>query len=80
MLAGLVSGQRTAYAELCDGVSPADLLREELDYRRGRDKGDKSSELYKFYVNALYVAMTRAVQTLTLVESDHAHPCLACWG
>ena len=80
VLAGLVSGQRTAYAELCDGVSPADLLREELDYRRGRDKGDKSSELYKFYVNALYVAMTRAVQTLTLVESDHAHPLLGLLG
>ena len=59
VLMGLVSGQRAAYAELCDGVTAQDLERGELEYRRARDKGDKSLELYKFYVNALYVAMTR---------------------
>ncbi len=80
ILLGLVSGQRAAYAEVCDGVTPEDLARDELDYRRARDKGDKSLELYKFYVNALYVAMTRAVQTLTLVETDTGHPLLALLG
>jgi hypothetical protein len=80
VLLGLVSGQRAAYAEVCDGVTPQDLQHEELDYRRARDKGDKSLELYKFYVNALYVAMTRAVQSLTLVESDTGHPLLALLG
>jgi hypothetical protein len=76
VLLGLVSGQRAAYAEVCEGVRPEDLQGEELDYRRARDKSDKSLELYKFYVNALYVAMTRAVQTLTLVETDLQHPLL----
>ena len=33
-----------------------------LDYRRARDKSDKSLEVYKFFVNALYVALTRADQ------------------
>ena len=74
VLLGLVSGQRAAYAEVCDGVTAQDLQRNELDYRRARDKGDKALELYKFYVNALYVAMTRAVQSLTLVEADTSHP------
>ena len=74
VMLSVVSGQRAAYAEVCEGVTEKDLEVEELVYRRGRDKADKSLELYKFYVNALYVAMTRAVETLTLVESDTGHP------
>lgn len=74
VLVGIVSGQRAAYAEVCHGVTRQDLLGNELEYRRAKDKSDKSLELYKFFVNALYVAMTRAVQTLTIVESDTGHP------
>ena len=80
VLLGIVSGQRAAYAEVCDGVTPQDLQRDALDYRRARDKSDKSLELYKFYVNALYVAMTRAVQSLTIVETDTGHPLFALLG
>lgn len=76
----LVSGQRAAYAQVCEGVTPADLAVDELAYGRAKDKGDKSLELYKFYVNALYVAMTRAVESLTLVESDTGHALLALLG
>jgi hypothetical protein len=77
LLFRLVSSQRQAYAEVCEGVSEADLQADALEYRRARDKADKSLELYKFQVNALYVAMTRAVETLTLVEQDTGHPLLA---
>ena len=80
LLIGLVSGQRAAYAEVCDGVSLRDLQPDQLDYRRGKDKSDKSLELYKFYVNALYVAMTRAVQSLTIIESDTGHPIFELLG
>lgn len=80
VLLGIVSGQRAAYAEVCDGVTAQDLDRDALEYRRARDKSDKSLELYKFYVNALYVAMTRAVQSLTIVESDTGHPLLQLLG
>lgn len=80
LLFRLVSSQRQAYAEVCEGVSAADLQRDDLDYRRARDKADKSLELYKFQVNALYVAMTRAVETLTLVEQDTGHPLLELLG
>ena len=76
----LVSGQRAAYAEVCQGVTAADLQVAQLDYNRARDKGDKSLELYKFYVNALYVAMTRAIESLVLVESDIVHPLLGLLG
>ena len=80
LLLGIVSGQRAAYAEVCDGVATQDLERDELEYRRARDKSDKALELYKFYVNALYVAMTRAVDSLTIVESDTGHPLLDLLG
>jgi len=75
-----VSSQRQAYAEVCEGVTAADLAGDALDYRRARDKTDKSLELFKFYVNALYVAITRAVDSITLVESDATHPLLGLLG
>lgn len=80
ILYALISGQRSAYAQVCEGVTQEDLQGDELEYRRARDKGDKSLELYKFYVNALYVAMTRAVESLVLVESDTEHPLLRLLG
>lgn len=80
ILFNIVSGQRAAFSQFCDGVSTKDLDKQELEYRRAKDKTDKSLELNKFYVNALYVAMTRAVQTLTVVESDTTHPLLTLLG
>lgn len=69
-----VSDHRSEFAEVVDGVTPADLLTDTLAYRRARDKSDKSLEVYKFFVNALYVALTRAIKNLYLIESDTAHP------
>lgn len=76
ILVDMVSGQRQAFAEIAQGVQPQDLAGDTLDYARARDKTDHSLELFKFYVNALYVAMTRAVDQLLLVESDAGHPLL----
>lgn len=75
-----VSGNRAAYADISDGVEPDDLNHTELEYRRARDKTDKSLELHKFHVNALYVALTRAIRHLILVESDLEHPLLRLLG
>jgi hypothetical protein len=72
----LISSERGAYRDICDGVRREDLSVEELAYRRPADKEDKSAEVYKFYVNALYVALTRAVKNVYLVESDSNHPLL----
>ncbi len=71
-----VSSNRAEYAEITAGVTRQGLEADALDYRRARDKTDKSLEIYKFFVNALYVAMTRAVKNLYLIESDTAHPLL----
>lgn len=69
-----VSGHRHEYAEIASGVTQQDLATDTLDYRRARDKSDKSLEVYKFFVNSLYVALTRAVKNLYLIESDTEHP------
>ena len=69
-----ISDHRAEFAEIAEGVSADDLASDTLDYRRARDKSDKALEIYKFYVNALYVALTRATENLYLVESDTRHP------
>ena len=69
-----VSDHRAEFAEIVDGVDKADLATDDLEYRRAKDKGDKSLEVYKFYVNALYVALTRAIRNLYLIESDTQNP------
>lgn len=69
-----VSNHRAEFADIVDGVEAADLQADTLEYRRAKDKQDKSLEIYKFFVNALYVALTRAVRNLYLIESDLRHP------
>lgn len=72
-----VSDHRAEFAEIVEGVRKEDLATGELDYRRARDKSDKSLEVYKFFVNALYVALTRAIRNLYVIESDTGHPLFA---
>ena len=45
-------------------------LEQDIKYARAKDKTDKSLEVYKFYINALYVAITRAVKNLYWIESN----------
>ncbi len=70
ILFNFTSAEVQRFADIAEGVSPDLLLGEELRYSRARDKGDKSLEIYKFYINALYVAVTRAVTNLFWVERD----------
>ncbi len=69
ILYNFLSQEEERYREISKGVSLADL---ELDikYARAKDKTDKSLEVYKFYINALYVAITRAVKNLYWIESS----------
>lgn len=76
ILYDIVGGEAKAFRDIAADVDPAALERDSLDYARPRDKRDKSLEVYKFYINALYVALTRAVRNVYLVESDPEHPLL----
>lgn len=76
----LVACERALFASLCEGVRREDLGVDELEYRRARDKSDKSLETYKFFVNALYVALTRAIEKVYLIEDDPQHSLLQVLG
>jgi len=80
ILYDVVGTERNAYREIAAGVTRADLDMDELTYARAKDKSDKSLEIYKFFVNALYVGLTRAVETVYIVESDPGHPLLGLLG
>lgn len=73
VLVGFVSGARREFNAIVEGVEPADVERERLDYARAKDKADKSLDAYKFFINALYVGITRAVRNLYWIESDIGH-------
>ncbi|MDO9425005.1 MAG: ankyrin repeat domain-containing protein [Methylobacter sp.] len=69
ILYNFLSQEEVRYREISKGVSQADLELD-LKYARVKDKTDKSLEVYKFYINALYVAITRAVKNLYWIESS----------
>ncbi len=75
-----VSDHRREFSAVIEGVARESLDAAELEYRRARDKSDKALEVYKFFVNALYVAVTRAVRNVFVVESDTAHPLFCLLG
>lgn len=80
ILYNIISGHEREFRELTTGVTPADLTEEAMTFGRAKDKTDKSLDEYKFYVNSLYVAMTRAVQNLYVVETNRKHDLLALLG
>ncbi|MFP4342831.1 MAG: UvrD-helicase domain-containing protein [Cyclobacteriaceae bacterium] len=76
ILYNFISANEREFLSICEGVNSADL-QGELTYARAKDKSDKSLEVYKFYINALYVAITRAVKNLYVIEQRTKHPLLA---
>ncbi|MCX6998614.1 MAG: hypothetical protein NTV49_16405 [Kiritimatiellaeota bacterium] len=73
ILLNFVSAHQQEFNAISEGVTPADLQVEALMYARAKDKGDKSLDAYKFYVNSLYVAMTRAARNLHILERNPTH-------
>ncbi|WP_031437732.1 ankyrin repeat domain-containing protein [Methylobacter tundripaludum] len=79
ILYNFLSQEEVRYREISKGVSFADL-EQDIKYARAKDKTDKSLEVYKFYINALYVAITRAVKNLYWIESSPKQPLLDLLG
>lgn len=80
ILYNVISNYDKEFRELTNGVSSEDLQVENIKFSRGKDKSDKSLDEFKFYVNALYVGMTRAVKNLYVVESNKKHDLLQLLG
>ncbi|MEM7656292.1 MAG: UvrD-helicase domain-containing protein, partial [Bacteroidota bacterium] len=70
ILINFLSDYAKEFREITRGVTQEDLLDENLRYSRGKDKSNKEQEAYKFYINSLYVAFTRAVKNLYIVEGS----------
>ncbi len=80
ILFNFIANKSREFLDITQGVSRADVETEDLRYARAKDKTDKSLDAYKFYINSFYVAMTRAVCNLYVVESTHKHPLLELLG
>ncbi|CAA9226990.1 MAG: hypothetical protein AVDCRST_MAG56-756 [uncultured Cytophagales bacterium] len=78
VLVNFVSKNEKVFREMAEGITPADLAGDLAYSRPGRE--DKSLESYKFFVNSLYVAVTRAMRNLYVVESREKHELLALLG
>lgn len=73
ILYNFVSGYTKEFFEVTKGVEPDELEENDLRYARARNKEDKDLEVYKFFINSLYVAFTRAVQNLFIIEESTNH-------
>jgi hypothetical protein len=80
ILYNFVTDNASEYQAVCEGVRAEDLQTEELTYSRGKDKTDKSLDVYKFYINSLYVAVTRAVKNVYVVEQSGGHKLVRLLG
>jgi UvrD-like helicase C-terminal domain len=67
-----ISEYRDEFNDICAGVDSVSDTRE-LKFSRAKDKSEKSLEVYKFFINSLYVAVTRAIESLIIVESRTDH-------
>jgi len=80
ILYNFVSSDVQRFSAIAEGVSAEDLHVEELTYARVKDKSDKSLEIYKFHINAFYVAITRAIKNIYLIERRPDHSLLQLMG
>jgi superfamily I DNA/RNA helicase len=76
ILMDFVSRHEAEFREIISGVTLEDLQQEELRYNRAGDKHDKDAEIYKFYINSFYVAVTRAIKNIYIFEKLSSHPAL----
>lgn len=74
VLFNFVNTEEKIFHEITRNVDVSQLDIESLKFSRAKDKQDKSLEIYKFYINSLYVAVTRAVTNLYVIEQDLTHP------
>lgn len=76
ILLNFISENPAEFKEIINGVKESDLLDETLHYARPADKSNKDAEVYKFFINSLYVAITRSIKNIYLFEKQVNHPIL----
>jgi len=76
ILVNFISNHEEEFKEIINGVTTEDLKQIALHYSRPASKEDKDAEIYKFYINSFYVAITRAIKNIYLFEKKVNHPAL----
>ncbi|MGQ7848528.1 UvrD-helicase domain-containing protein [Granulosicoccus sp. 3-233] len=76
ILYNFIAGEEKVFRDIARDVDPEQLEVDELAYARAKSKNDKSLEIYKFYINGLYVAITRAIRNVYLIEERLDHPAI----
>jgi hypothetical protein len=79
ILFNFISCEEKKYYEIAKGISSEELTQD-LIYSRTKDKSDRSLEIYKFYINSLYVAITRAIDNIYIVEDYAKHALIELLG
>ncbi len=80
IMLNFVGGNSREFREITSGVSAEQIRGDNLVYSRGKDKSDKSPEAYKIFINSLYVAITRAIKNLYILEASDKHEILGLLG
>ena len=80
ILVNFISSYEKEFREITKGVTQEDVQSETLQYARAKNKENKELEAYKFYINSLYVAFTRAVKNLYIIEKQIKFDILALLG
>lgn len=76
ILLNFISNNAGEFRDICASISPEQISDSSYSYSRGKDKKDKSLDAYKFYINSLYVAVTRAIRRLYVLEKSEKHDIL----
>ncbi|MBI4645434.1 MAG: UvrD-helicase domain-containing protein [Bacteroidia bacterium] len=76
ILINFISNNFREFHEICESITNKDLVDENFIFARVRDKSDKSLDAYKFYINAFYVAITRSIKNLYILETSPRHEIL----
>ncbi|MBC7446936.1 MAG: hypothetical protein H7330_02635, partial [Hymenobacteraceae bacterium] len=82
VLVNCISQHGKLFREVAADLTPADLdlAGADVRYARAPDRADHHAAHYTFFVNALYVAVTRARQSLFVMERADRHPLLPLLG
>jgi len=66
-LVNFISDNAQIFSDIGKNIISSDL-KKVLKYSRPKDKEDRELDAYKIYINSLYVAFTRAIKNLYIVE------------
>ena len=76
IIVNFISNNSREFYNITSGVTKEDLKDDSFGFSRGKDKSDKALDAYKFYINSLYVGLTRAVKNIYILETSGKHEIL----